>query len=339
MILFDDVGSYPLPDNTSSEWIQSAFTNFDERDRLYKIIQDAMRQKIEAGVIIPTYPQLQKMNEQFLRIITSEEDDEPFIVKEDKAKIDELAAIEPVAKEYKESTGERLKTRICVTGPIELHVKQIGNTIFGDILNNLAKSIARFIKNAIDDAKDLEIYTVSIDEPSLGLNPEIKIKRDDMIGALDIASKSASKRGIDVEIHLHSPICYKPVIEVEGIGVLGIEYAANPNYLDVIDKNDLDEADKFLRVGVSRTDIYAMAAEYNEQYNIDVWKDERSLEDMITSFNSVGIIKKRLDSAYTAFEDRIKYAGPDCGLGTWPSQRSAFNLLKKTGEGIGEFNE
>ena len=133
MILFDDIGSYPLPQNISREWIQNSVGNMDKQDRLYEVIQDAMRQKIEAGVLIPTYPQFQDMNEQFLRVITSEEDDEPFIVKEERAKIIELDALEPVAKDYKESTGERLKTRICVTGPIELHLRQLGNTIFGDI--------------------------------------------------------------------------------------------------------------------------------------------------------------------------------------------------------------
>ena len=59
---------------------------------------------------------------------------------------------------------------------------------------------------------------------------------------------------------------------------------------------------------------------------------------MIKSFNSSEIVKKRLDKAYSEFGERIKYAGPDCGLGTWPSQRSAFILLKNTGRGIKEFN-
>ena len=338
MILFDDIGSYPLPGEVSREWIRNAFKDPNKRDRLFEILQDVMKQKIKAGVVIPTYPQFQDMNEQFLGIITEEEDDEPFVVKDAKAKIIELEAMEEVAKEYRDSTGERMKTRICVTGPIELHLKQLGNTIFGDILENLARSIDRFVKNSIEGAKDLEIYTVSIDEPSMGLNPEINIKRDDMIKALEIASEAASKRGIDVEIHLHSPICYKPMCEVGGIGVLGIESAANPHYLDVIDFDDLEQSDKFIRVGVSRTDIYAMAAEYNDEKNIDVWKDSNSIEGMIEYFNSSDIVKKRLEKAYDTFGDRIKYTGPDCGIGTWPSQMSAFTLLECTGRGIKEFN-
>ncbi|MDY6931235.1 MAG: methionine synthase [Halobacteriota archaeon] len=339
MVLFDDVGSYPLPEDVSREWIQNAFRDPHMKGRLFEILQDAMRQKIDAGVIIPTYPQFQEMNEQFLGIITQEEDSEPFIVKNEKAKIIELEAMETVAKEYRDTKGERMKTRICVTGPIELHLKQLGSTIFGDILQNLAKSIDRFVKNSIDLSKNLEIYTVSIDEPSLGLNPDINIKRDDMVKALETASASAKRSAIDVEIHLHSPICYKPMCEVDGVGVLGIESAANPHYLDVIDLNDLEFSDKFIRVGVSRTDIYAMAAQYNDEKNIDVWKDGNFIEDMITHFNSSDTVLKRLKNAYDTFGDRIKYAGPDCGIGTWPSQKSAFYLLECTGRGIREFNK
>jgi 5-methyltetrahydropteroyltriglutamate--homocysteine methyltransferase len=48
-------------------------------------------------------------------------------------------------------------------------------------------------------------------------------------------------------------------------------------------------------------------------------------------------IKNRLEKAYALFGDRIKYAGPDCGLGSWPSQELAFKLLQNTGMGIKEF--
>ncbi|MDO9097430.1 MAG: methonine synthase, partial [Candidatus Methanoperedens sp.] len=49
------------------------------------------------------------------------------------------------------------------------------------------------------------------------------------------------------------------------------------------------------------------------------------------------IIEKRLEKAHALFGDRIKYAGPDCGLGSWPSQQLASSLLRNTGLGIKEF--
>jgi 5-methyltetrahydropteroyltriglutamate--homocysteine methyltransferase len=37
------------------------------------------------------------------------------------------------------------------------------------------------------------------------------------------------------------------------------------------------------------------------------------------------------------FDDGIKYAGPDCGLGAWPNQGLTFGLLKNTSIGIKNF--
>jgi 5-methyltetrahydropteroyltriglutamate--homocysteine methyltransferase len=39
-------------------------------------------------------------------------------------------------------------------------------------------------------------------------------------------------------------------------------------------------------------------------------------------------------SAYGIFGDTIRYAGPDCGLGSWPSQKLAQELLSNTAKGI-----
>ena len=336
-ILFDDIGSYPPPDDVSIEWIRNAFhdsNNSSTRQKLYEVIRDAMRQKIKAGVDVPTYPQFQEMNDQFLNIITKEEGSEPFIVKKGCAKLTELEAIEPVAKEHYDATGEKLKVRICITGPMELHLKQLGSAIFSDILKNLAISTDRFIKNSIDGAKNFDIFTVSIDEPSIGINPDLKVEESDMINAIEIATESAYKNGIDVEIHLHSSIWYKTMCQAKGISVIGLESAANPSYLDLIEKKDLEDADKFLRVGVSRTDIYRMAAEYDEENNSNVWKDKNEIEKMINASESPQMIKKRLQKAQKIFGDKIKYAGPDCGLGSWPSQKAAFRLLQNTGDGI-----
>ena len=70
MILFDDIGSYPLPKDVNKSWITEAIKK-GELSSL-NIIRDAMRQKIETGVDMPTYPQFQDMNMQFLEIINDD---------------------------------------------------------------------------------------------------------------------------------------------------------------------------------------------------------------------------------------------------------------------------
>ncbi|MFQ6071431.1 MAG: methionine synthase [Methanosarcinales archaeon] len=334
-IIFDDIGSYPLPTGISREWMENAILTQDIDS--YRIIINAMKQKIKAGVHVPNYPQFQDMNKQFLNIINHPDFvEQPFLVKEDCAIIKELKPIEIIAGDYFEETKEKLKIRICVTGPIELYLKQFGGTNYLDILLQISKSVDRFIKNSLKNARYIDISIVSIDEPSIGINPEIKFEDADIIDALSIAAQTCRSKDIDTEIHLHSPLHYNLVTQTP-INIIGVESAANPSYLDLIDKKDLKETDTFLRVGVARTDIYGLTAVLNEKYGINVWKEMDKLKEIITDMETPEVIKKRLEKAYKIFGDCITHAGPDCGLSAWPNQELAFKLLENTGKGIKEF--
>ncbi|MFY9201798.1 MAG: methionine synthase, partial [Methanosarcina flavescens] len=266
-IIFDDIGSYPLPEGVSKEWIQDAFKTREEDEKLFTVINDAFQQKIDAGVDVPTYPQYQDMNEQFLKVIRDSNCcDSPFEVKLECARIEELEAIEKVAKAYKGQFGEKLKARICVTGPTELYLKEFGGTQYTDIYSLFAKSVNNFVRNSMRSAKNFKITTVSIDEPSIGLNPEITFDENDIILALTNASKAASKWGADVEIHLHSPLYYNLACEAPTINVIGVESAGTPSYLELIDRQILEDTDSFLRLGIARTDIFTLAGILNEMY-------------------------------------------------------------------------
>lgn len=336
MITFDDIGSYPLPKGINKDEIARDIQIGNKKS--LDIIKDAMRQKIDAGVDIPTYPQFQDMTQQFLEIINDESmTEEPLLVNREDAKIMELVALEDIGKEYYKKTGNVLNIRICVTGPIELYTKQFGGTSYKDVLDVLAKDVDRFIANSIENSKNFRIATVSIDEPSIGINPQIILCEDDIIYALENASKTAASHKIDTEIHLHSPLHYGLVCKTRSIDIIGVESAANPSYLDLIYKRDLEEYDKFLRVGIARTDIFNMSAVLNEKYGTNVWKEPSRLEEIVTKIETPSVIEKRLTIYHKFFGDRIKYAGPDCGLGAWPTQELAFNLLKNTGLGIKEF--
>src|SRR3970040_2614778 len=97
----------------------------------------------------------------------------------------ELEALEEIGSEYHKKTGKKLNVRVCVTGPVELYLKQFGSTSYTDILNAFAASVDRFISNSIDNAREFMISTISIDEPSIGINPLIMFSAGDVAGALD----------------------------------------------------------------------------------------------------------------------------------------------------------
>ena len=338
-MIFDDIGSYPLPDGLTREWIKEAFTAIETpayKDKLYEVIKDALWQKLNAGVEVPNYPQFQNMITQFSEpIMDADRVEAPLLVKEAEAKIPELDAVEELAVAYKDQKGEKLKLRICVTGPIELYYKLFTPPVYSDVLSNIANSVGRFIKRAIEGAKHYEVVCASIDEPSMGLDP--RIEEEGIITALELASEYAYRRGIDTQIHLHSPIFYETVCRVEGLKVIGLESAAKPSLLTLIDKNQLENYDKFLRIGVSRTDILSMAAEYDEIHHTNAFKDKGVLETIVREYNSPEKVTKRLEKAYALFGERIRYVGPDCGLGPFPSQELAFMALKNTAVGIQAF--
>ncbi|MDL5502617.1 MAG: methonine synthase, partial [Candidatus Methanoperedens sp.] len=132
MILFDDIGSFPLPEGINREWVEQAKKSNDPK--LPGILKSAMQQKIDAGVDVPTYPQFRDMNQMFLEIINDESaQEEPLIVRIDRAKIMELSAMEDVGAQYLNKTGKKLNIRLCVTGPIELYLKQFGGTAYKDV--------------------------------------------------------------------------------------------------------------------------------------------------------------------------------------------------------------
>lgn len=337
-LIFDDIGSFPLPEGVTKEWMANAFSKRDIDEQLFNIIGSAFKQKLDAGVQVATYPQFQDMNEQFLSIIKDPECvEEPFKVKEDSARILELEILERTAAQYKEETGDKPDVRVCVTGPLELYLKDFGGTQYTDILNTLAVSIDRFISKAIKSAKNFNIRTISIDEPSIGINPQVMFEDAELVEALSLSTAYAGKQDVDVEIHLHSPLHYKIACDTPSINVIGVESAANPSYLDLIDKKVLEDTDSFLRVGIARTDIFNLASVLNEKYNTNVWKDTQYLPEIVTEMETPMVISERLENAHSIFGDRIKYVGPDCGVGSWPTQEIACQLLSNVEEGISIF--
>ncbi|MDY0266182.1 MAG: methionine synthase [Methanimicrococcus sp.] len=339
-ILYDDIGSFPLPPEISKTTLSDAAFNRDNDSWLFSVLDNIMKYKIEAGVQIPNYAQARDMTEQFLRPIRDENCcGAPFDLKEECAKTVEMDALDLYFQEIKEESGEKPQVRMCVTGPTELYLKEFGGAVYTDIYRLFAKNVDLFVKTAMKRVKNCQISTVSIDEPSIGINPDLALPADEIISALTVAGKTASQNGADVEIHIHSPLYYELACQAESIHVIGMESAATPSYADMIDKKTLLEYDTYVRAGITRTDIFSMAGALNEKYGGNVWDKPEIMNEIITEIETPAVAEKRLENLYKIFGDRIKYAGPDCGLGSWPSQELAAALLKNTGIAIKNFNE
>nr|WP_287848996.1 5-methyltetrahydropteroyltriglutamate--homocysteine methyltransferase [Methanothrix sp.] len=313
-IFFDDIGSYPLPRGVRLDGLS--------RDRYLQLVGQVLAEKIRAGVEIPTYPQLRDMIRMFMDPIKDPDMTEsPFLIRREKAEILELQAVPP---------GQ--KVRVCVTGPVELYISAFAATHYTDILYTLAESVSRFLQWAKDEGK---MAVASLDEPSLGLNSNIIFSEEEIQEALEIASRPC--QGMHCEVHLHSPLYAELCAHVSGIDILGVESAAHPDYLKLIEREVLEDTGTYLRAGIARTDIFSLSAQLNDRYKVNLWEDLPRLEREITSLESPLIMKSRLDQAYAQFGDRLIATGPDCGLGPWPSQELAGSILGNCAAAIAFF--
>ena len=313
-LFFDDIGSFPLPKGVRLENLS--------RDQYLDLVRDVLAQKSRAGVEVPTYPQFRDMIRMFMDCIENPDHAEsPYLIKREHARIMELLAVAP---------GQEV--RVCVTGPVELYISAFGATHYPDILNYLAESVARFLDKARSDAK---MTVASLDEPSLGLSSNVIFSEDEILQALEVASEPC--RGMDCEVHLHSPLYAQACARVPGISIIGIESAAHPDYLQLIDRKVLEETDSYLRAGIARTDILSMSARLNETLGTNLWNDMKRLEKEILELESPQVMRKRLDKAYARFGGRLRATGPDCGLGSWPSQDLAGRILANCAAAVRSF--
>ncbi|MHA1670451.1 MAG: hypothetical protein ACTSV5_07705 [Promethearchaeota archaeon] len=339
---FDDVGSFPLPDYIDIDKFKQFYwagykgiiNNADilENRGIYNYFIHPFLQsfqlKLNAGVEIINYPQHMDMYTQFLKPIEDYEI-EPCLIDPQKAIIPELFILESFAKDYYERTGNALEIKVCITGPIELYIKKHGFTVYPDLVMNISKSLNTILKNSINNTKYLQSSIISIDEPSFGYVDMFNIEKDALIKAFD-----KSVEGIDasIQIHLHTLKKYDTPIQAKNIDVLTCEYASD--HSNVIPKKDLEQYDKFIRVGITRTNINSIMA---EKLDAGTPYDElKTYEGTLSLIDSKEIIKKNLLSALKHYEDRLKYIGPDCGLKGWNPPQVAYELLRRTYQVIKE---
>jgi 5-methyltetrahydropteroyltriglutamate--homocysteine methyltransferase len=249
-----------------------------------------------------------------------------FVVDQETAILPEIYVLNQEAKRLSEEYGKKIQLRVSIFGPIEQYLNEVGATAYPDVLDGFAQTINRFAKNSILNNKYIETKVISIDEPSLGHSsfagtPELI--QETLANAYDF-------QGPIRQIHLHFASGIYDLLAVKGLDVLSFEYAASPKNIDAVPKTMLEKADKQIRVGISRTDIDSIWAELYEK-GITQPSTEQIVEPLET-------IRKRYRFAKEKYGERLTFTGPDCGLGSWPSQEAAALLLERTVKAVKTVN-
>jgi len=342
---YDDVGSFPLPSNINKESYEKFYWTaykglvnnsviFENKGINIYFIEpfiNSFRLKLEAGVQIVNYPQHIDMYNQFLKPIGDYET-EPKLIDSNKAWIPEVFVLENFAKKYFEDTGRELNVKVCITGPIDLYIKQHKFTIYSDLALNYAKSINSFLKNSLVNNKYVKIPVISIDEPSFGYVDLININDDELIKIYDRSLDGIKNQSVTTQLHIHTLNRADIPLKSNNYDVITCEYASDKT--NKISKRLLDQYDKYIRVGVTRTNVDNIIAEYIDSGA--TWDELKTYDGMYRLIDSKESIRKNLLDALEMYGDRLKFVGPDCGLGGWRIPEIAFHLLKRTSEVIKE---
>jgi 5-methyltetrahydropteroyltriglutamate--homocysteine methyltransferase len=334
--LVDDIGSFPLPASVDRETYDKAYRLAREalangkdisqdgflRKNFYDVTINSFRIKVQSGLDVANTPWHYDGIRQVSDTIHKTMEKGTFIVDEKDAFFPEVRVIEEQAKRLSEEFGKKILLRVCMFGPMEQYLAEMGTKYYSDVLDGYAETIRRFAKNSILNNKYIKTKAISIDEPSFGIH--------NILATPDVVCKVLERafdfQGVTKQIHLHSASGVHDLLYVKNIDVLSFEYAASPKNIDAVPKRMLKEADKQIRVGISRTDIDSIWAELAEQ-GINKPSNEQLVESEDT-------IRKRFKVAKEKYGETMTFTGPDCGLHGWPTQDAAQTLLKRTVEAV-----
>jgi methionine synthase II (cobalamin-independent) len=337
-----DVGSFPLARVDCTRYIQGATDLEDGKSSeaaTYFIQQHNeafMRKMIALGArqSVPCYVQSsvkRDMLSQFLDPIVrhgkglKKQDNTylltgtPIRLSKKKAQVAELLALQHGAKTIcQELDIDHIQYRACVTGPFEMVSRLwrgmgIGPRYDESLIESFTTIVQSFAQNAQIETKHLKPLVITLDEPSIGVSG---------IGDLFMDTESDAQLA-----HLmnawNSILSQIPTSRYRGLHLHASPYhqlaSAHWNLLEahlgvVVSKTWLVQHDKYIRAAIMRTD------EPTIPHAVDLrtaWNQIHAgnFQPYLQSPDEMHHYLKMAVQRYGV--DRIPFAGPECGLGSW----------------------
>jgi len=217
--------------------------------------------------------------------------------------------------------------------------------------------ISQIVENNLFNGKYGSVSLVVMDDPIFGLLDDPLIDRgsegrDHLRKAWESIFHRANSKGIQTCIHLHNT-ADELFWKVESLNIIE-SHVDDPIYRTGKTKELLESTDKFLKASVCITDFDRLIREsitaasqqkireltINEKI-AEAWRGIRSENlDSKVFLESEKLMKKRLTVAVNRFGvERILYAGPECGLGGFPTYECALEYLRRISNAVKKANK
>ncbi len=359
MVLTYDVGSIPFP-GEFEKFIKgsrvnpllgllSHRVNSVERGYFEDKVVEGFVDKIKVGISVPNYPQFRDMNEMFLNCIVGIAKTKAGYTVVDRIALIEAQSIIPEvdvikerAREISERAGGPFKIKICVTGPYTLSSLFVGRE--SQLFIELGSIISKFIDSNIFDEKFSKVDLVAVDEPVFGFidDPLLdygQVGREDLLKAWENIFHRIKQKGVKSIIHLHKTT-NDLFWNVKSLDIVE-SHVNDALYFSPRTKEYLEKSDKFLKASICITDLdnlirnIEMTRGVTDEAKIsqkiaDTWTNiRRGRLDPILLLESSDMILDRLRQILRQYEERVLYAGPECGLESFPTYDSAIECLHR----------
>jgi len=329
----------------------------DSTQFFQKTVIDGFIDKVKASIDVPNYPQYRDMTQMFLDIIEGLTkidggyiETAPLTLKERLGVIPEASAILNGSQEIYEKLGEPFQLRICVTGPYTVSsffaYKDKGT------FTRLGNLLAQIIEANIFNTKQGSVRLVSVDEPVFGFVDDPLLDRgsegrENLLKAWETMMQKIRAMGAQACLHTHNT-SDELFWEIQALNIIE-SHVNDAIYQAKRTRERLESSDKFLKASIAVTDfdqlirdnlITTSKQEMNE-INInekvaETWKNLTKKQiNPIKFVENAQLMKERLVKIVKYFgENRIPYAGPECGLRGFPTYESAIECLRRVSKTV-----
>jgi 5-methyltetrahydropteroyltriglutamate--homocysteine methyltransferase len=369
MIRTYDAGSLPFTGDWDTFLRGAKVTSFMEAlhpakyasDKRYfeNSVKESFLDKVRAGIDVSNYPQFRDMNKMFLNAITGIEktgqgyvmSDRP-IIRRDDLLIPEVSVLKEKSREISEEAGEPICIKLCVTGPYTL------SSLFArrrsQLFSHLGIVVSQIIESNVFSNRYGGVVLVSVDEPVFGFLDDPMLDRgsegrEELLRAWEQICYTAKSKSVQTCIHLHNT-SNQLYWQVKSLDVVE-SHVNDPLYTAQRTRTLLEREDKFLKASIAITRLDTLIRDAIQKNGLtdenvintqvgETWTAIRKEQQNPMAFlESVEIMTKRLKKIVDRFdENRVLYAGPECGFQSFPTYATALECLRRTALAVKNVN-